>query len=113
MKLLSFSAILLALSINGFAHGPGHGPQLTDEQRTCLEGKIGKPAQGQPPSPEQMQAAFNACGVQAPQHNTKSQPELTPEQKNCLEGKIGASETPPSKEKMEAAIKACGISLPK
>ena len=40
--------------------------QLTDDQKTCLEGQIGKPGQGSRPSREQMEAAFETCGIEKP-----------------------------------------------
>lgn len=40
---------------------------LTEEQRTCLEGKLGKPGDGERPSREAMEAAFSACGVEKPE----------------------------------------------
>jgi hypothetical protein len=42
--------------------------QLTAEQKTCLEGKLGKPGQGERPSKEVMDAAFKSCGVAKPAH---------------------------------------------
>ncbi len=46
--------------------GGGGGPQLTDAQKTCLDGKIGAPGSGNRPSREAMEAAFSACGVEKP-----------------------------------------------
>lgn len=63
---------LLSLSISvaiaaEHQRGPGrHGPQLTDAQKTCLEGKLGARDSGNRPSREAMQAAFSACGVEKP-----------------------------------------------
>lgn len=55
-------------------HGRGHGPklQLTDEQKSCLENLIGKPGEGERPSREKMEAAFNSCGVQKPSRSQAS-----------------------------------------
>lgn len=39
-------------------------PQLTDEQKTCLEGKIGTPEQGTKPSREEFDAVLSECGIQ-------------------------------------------------
>jgi hypothetical protein len=61
---------LLSLSIS-FAIAAdqqrGHGrPQLTDTQKTCLEGKLGARDSGNRPSREAMEAAMSACGVEKP-----------------------------------------------
>jgi hypothetical protein len=46
----------------------GHPPhmKLTDEQRTCLDGKLVQPGEGERPSKDAMEAAFKACGVPKP-----------------------------------------------
>jgi hypothetical protein len=44
----------------------GHGPRLTDAQRACLEGILGKPGEGERPSHEKMHAAMESCGVPKP-----------------------------------------------
>lgn len=46
---------------------------FTEEQRSCLEGKIGKPGEGERPSREKMEAAFNACGIQKPERPNKTE----------------------------------------
>lgn len=46
--------------------GRHHGPHLTDAQRTCLEGILGKPGEGERPSHEKMHAAMESCGVPKP-----------------------------------------------
>lgn len=61
---------LLSLSIS-FAIAAdqqrGHrGPQLTDAQKTCLDGKLGAPGSLDRPSREAMDAAMSACGVEKP-----------------------------------------------
>ena len=54
-------------------HGRDHrGPQLTDEQRACLEGKLGKPGEGERPSHEEMESAFSTCNIQKPEHPTEA-----------------------------------------
>jgi hypothetical protein len=45
---------------------PHRRPDLTDAQRTCLEGILGKPGQGERPSHEKMSAAMKSCGVAKP-----------------------------------------------
>lgn len=63
---------LLSLSISvaiaaDQQRGPGsRGPQLTDEQKTCLEGKLGARDSGNRPTHEAMVAAMSACGVERP-----------------------------------------------
>lgn len=63
---------LLSLSISvaiaaEHQRGPGRGgPQLTDTQKSCLEGKLGARDSGNRTSREAMQAAFSACGVEKP-----------------------------------------------
>nr|BDT29578.1 hypothetical protein BHI3_30440 [Bacteriovorax sp. HI3] len=71
MKSTMLFAISLCLSVaiagERGQRGPGGGgPQLTDAQKTCLEGKIGAPGSGNRPSREAMEAAFSACGVEKP-----------------------------------------------
>ncbi|AUN99405.1 hypothetical protein DOM21_03930 [Bacteriovorax stolpii] len=71
MKSTMLFAISLCLSVaiagERGQRGPGRGgPQLTDAQKTCLEGKIGAPGSGNRPSHEAMEAALSACGVEKP-----------------------------------------------
>ena len=60
--------ISIAIAGERGQRGPGGhgGPQLTDTQKSCLEGKIGTPGSGNRPSREAMEAAFSACGVEKP-----------------------------------------------
>jgi hypothetical protein len=68
---------IVVLGLGSFVNGDdsnqgpppgGHPPhmKLTDEQRTCLEGKLGKPGEGPRPTREAMEAALKACGVPKP-----------------------------------------------
>ena len=70
MKSTMLFALSLCLSIaiagERGQRGPGGGPQLTDAQKSCLEGKIGAPGSRNRPSREAMEAAFSACGVEKP-----------------------------------------------
>jgi hypothetical protein len=74
MKSLVAGVIILSFSMSAFAQeeegehrGPrGHRPQLTDVQRSCLEGLLGKPGEGERPSHEQMDAAFTSCEIPKP-----------------------------------------------
>ena len=111
MKTTFCATVLGILLIGGYSHAQ-RGPQLTDTQRTCLEGKIGKPGSGSRPSPGQMKAAFESCGIEAPQRGPG--PNLTDKQRTCLEGKIGKpnSGSSPSREQLDAAFSACGIARP-
>lgn len=66
-----FSLILTAFLLSAISSaqpgpGRGHGPQLTDTQRSCLESKIGAPGSGNRPSREEMDAAMSACGIERP-----------------------------------------------
>ncbi|MBK9040134.1 MAG: hypothetical protein IPL83_13385 [Bdellovibrionales bacterium] len=114
-----FVASLLIGVVCAHAESPRPELNLTSEQRSCLEGEIGKPGEGSRPSREQMEAAFNACEVQAPQVPPGGRlrgRQFTDQQKTCLEGKIGKPGdrgSRPSREKMEAAFKSCGVQPPK
>jgi hypothetical protein len=74
MKNLFAGLVILGFALNSFAqeeecqnHEPrGRDPQLTDTQRTCLEGLIGRPGEGERPTHEQMDAAFTSCGIEKP-----------------------------------------------
>ncbi len=48
-----------------------HGPhvELSSEQKTCLESKIGKPEAAERPSREVMEAAFKACEIVPPKRH--------------------------------------------
>lgn len=115
MKAAIFLIILGSLLRVDYSYAQSGMPQLTAEQRTCLEGKIGRPGSGTRPTQEQMMAAFQSCGVQAPQFGGGGPgANLTEAQRTCLEGKIGkpSGGSRPSREQMEAAFSACGIALP-
>lgn len=43
--------------------GPPGGLQFSDEQRQCLEEKLGKPNPSSRPSKEKVEAAFKDCGL--------------------------------------------------
>ena len=63
----------------GERRGPPPGghrgpPNLTDAQRTCLEGILGKPGEGERPSHEKMHAAMESCGVPKPPHHGGRRP---------------------------------------
>ena len=46
--------------------GRGHRMQLTDTQKSCLEGKLGPKDSGTRPSREVMESAMSACGIEKP-----------------------------------------------
>lgn len=48
----------------------GHGPQLTDAQKQCLEAEVGAKDSGTRPSREQMDSALKKCGVEAPKRGS-------------------------------------------
>lgn len=64
--LISLSISAVIAGEHGRGPGKGRGPNLTDEQKTCLEGKIGPRDSGTRPSREAMEAAFAACGIEKP-----------------------------------------------
>lgn len=75
MKSLVAGMMILGFVCGAFAQeegqpprGPrgGRGPQLTDTQRSCIEGILGKPGEGERPTHEQMDAAFSSCGISRP-----------------------------------------------
>lgn len=73
MKSLVAGMMILSFTFSAFAQeehqhrGPrGRGPQLTETQKSCLEGLLGKPGESERPSHEQMDAAFSACGIAKP-----------------------------------------------
>ncbi len=120
MKRIFFATFLGIIFVSGYGHAQ-RGPRLTDEQRGCLEGKIGSPEAGVRPNPEQMKSAFEACGIQAPKHGGPGgrhgdgfSPNFTEEQRHCLKEKIGqpGRGDRPSREQMDAALSACGIERP-
>lgn len=117
MKTAFFVLVFGSLFVATNGHSQGR-PQLTEDQKTCLEGKIGKFGSGSRPTPEAIKAAFEKCKIERPQgdsmHGPGGGPQLTDEQRSCLDGKIGApgSGTRPSREQMEAAFSACGIQPP-
>jgi hypothetical protein len=102
---------------------PRPRPQLTDEQRACLEqAGVTKPAEGQRPTDEQREtfkAAAEECGIELPAGRPGHRgPKLTDEQRACLEGqgaeKPAKGERPTDEQRaaFEAAAEECGIDLP-
>lgn len=45
---------------------PPHHDNLTDEQRACLEDKLGKPGEGPRPTHEEFESAHAECGISVP-----------------------------------------------
>jgi hypothetical protein len=97
---------------------PAGGPELrlTDDQRVCLESKLGIPGQGNPPSYEEMKAAGLSCGItqMPPPPPVGPRIDLTNEQKSCLDGSLGKPRQGvlPSRQDIEAAMSSCGILKP-
>ena len=69
MKFLT-NTVLLGFTLTSFAQGfpPAEmgGPDLTDEQRECLEEKMEKPKEGSRPNREKMEKVFKECGISKP-----------------------------------------------
>jgi len=107
---------------------PPQRPQLTDEQRACLEqAGVTKPAEGQRPTDEQREAfktAAESCGIELPEGGPGrpggpgGPPQLTDEQRECLDGqgieKPAKGERPTDEQRaaFEAAAEQCNIDLP-
>jgi hypothetical protein len=107
---------------------PPQRPQLTDEQRACLEqAGVTKPAEGQQPTDEQREAfktAAESCGIELPAGGPGGpggpggRPQLTDEQRECLDGQgiekpvKGERPTDEQRAAFEAAAEQCSIDLP-
>jgi len=97
-------------------------PQLTAEQKTCLDGQgITRPEKGTRPTAEQRAAfktAATACGIELPARGGHRRSQLTAEQKTCLEGQgvtkpeKGTRPTAEQRAAIKTAATACGITLP-
>jgi hypothetical protein len=61
---LLISIITLFSGVSNAQFGPPLGLQITEQQRQCLEAKLGKPDPSHRPSREIMEAAFKACGLE-------------------------------------------------
>ena len=105
--------------------GPRQRPQLTDEQKACLEqAGVTKPAEGQRPTDEQreaFEAAAESCGIDLPARGPGGpghRPQLTDEQRQCLTDagveKPAKGERPTDEQRaaFEAAAAECNIELP-
>lgn len=106
---------------NGRRHSGGGGHrEFTDEQKDCLSGILGEPGQGERPSREAMESAFQECNISANQNGNQNshppgpRPNLTEEQFSCLEGKLGkpGEGERPTEETFKQAHTECGIELP-
>ncbi|MBY0412548.1 MAG: hypothetical protein K2Q18_00210 [Bdellovibrionales bacterium] len=53
--------------------GRGHRPELTEEQKTCLEGKLGPKDSGTRPARAVMDMALSECGVEKPKEKPKEE----------------------------------------
>lgn len=105
--------------------GPRQRPELTDEQKACLEENgATKPAEGQKPTDEQREAfkaAAEKCGIELPARGEgghPGRPQLTDEQRACLQEQgvekpaRGEKPTDEQRAKFEAAAEECGVTLP-
>jgi hypothetical protein len=84
----------------------GSGGQEKDGKRKCMHEKLGKPGGGRHHSPEEVEAAAKACGVDIPK--------LTQEQKDCLHKEMEKHEkgVHPSREEKHKVFEKCGIKPP-
>ena len=57
----------------GNGRPPGPPPNLTEEQITCLESKLGKPGEGERPTEEAFKQAHSDCGITLPERNSENQ----------------------------------------
>lgn len=90
LYLVFFMFLLMNHAANAFSRqqregGQGNaeqrqGPQFTEAQRTCLEGILGKPGEGQRPTHEQMRAASEKCGIEAPPKRSRNRRNLEEDQ---------------------------------
>jgi len=84
-KIHHFIARLILLGVVGFvsglakADGPPGMPQLMDEQRSCMQKKMGNPGSGARPSREQMESVFKECGITPPSGPPSRRSESSPE----------------------------------
>jgi len=70
-KLLIVAVTGILLTGTSFARRGG-GPRLTDEQKTCLDGVLGKREERtQRPSREEMDAALTKCGIEKPERGSR------------------------------------------
>lgn len=106
-------------------HGGGRPHlELTDEQKQCLSDILGEPGQGERPSHDAMESAFQQCNISKlsggrNQNSENGQPSgpprnLTDEQISCLESKLGkfGEGEPPTEQAFIQAHSDCGVELP-
>lgn len=113
-----FLTIMIGFVAPQIGNAQQRGPNLTDEQRACMEQQVGTPGQGNRPSREAIDAAMKTCGIErmsfkGPEGRHHG-PRLTDEQRSCVESHVGApgQGDRPSREEMQAALSACGVQLP-
>lgn len=114
---LKVSPVLIFLVPVSLVQAQPAPPNLTDSQRSCLEGKLGAPESGKRPDRDQMRAAFQECGVEMPARPSGGRhggPPLTEEQRVCMVSQLGEPNSGgrPTREQMEAALTACGVPKP-
>jgi hypothetical protein len=85
MNKIIIALFLISLTASAQDRGPrGHHhdrPDLTDEQKKCLQNSLGEPGKGQRPDHAKMEAALKSCGVETPkkpQHDQEAQQETQP-----------------------------------
>ncbi len=125
MKWIVYAAVMLSIlpalaqmdqPRHGGRHGGGGHREFTDEQKQCLSGLLGEPGQGERPSRDAMEIAFQECNISANQIRQPNGPprNLIEEQITCLEDKIGkpGDGERPTEEAFKQAHADCGIELP-
>lgn len=112
LTILGSTSLLTFFSLTAQARPPG--PMLTDEQRSCIEEKVGIPGESPRPSRQEMRKAFKACGIKPPQKPAWLK-NLSEKERGCLRGELGDPADrsgPPSRMEVLNAARFCHIEIP-
>ncbi|MBX7232219.1 MAG: hypothetical protein K1X29_09060 [Bdellovibrionales bacterium] len=75
MEIKPITLVLCLINYSTVSSAEPRRPEITEAQKSCLESKIGKPDQEGPrPTREEMESAFNACGITPPDHDHRPPP---------------------------------------